>query len=166
MGNLETIVQVYNKTKSSSGQVGINPWLIRRSLFRNKEKDFRPVLKSYLSNKVVFSVTESLYFLKKPIIFFLITYLSLISTSTNSKKVFHLKKRFLFLLKRTWGIVFRIRSKKKFNRKNFKTKNFKRKNLNLPSFKRKTFKKLQKNVRYTKNKKKKIKFVFCIKKNS
>merc|ERR1711966_114633 len=73
-----------------------------------------PVLKSYLSNKVVFSVTESLYFLKKPIIFFLITYLSLISTSTNSKKVFHLKKRFLFLLKRTWGIVFRIRSKKKF----------------------------------------------------
>ena len=168
--NLETMVHVYNKTKSSSGQVGINPWLIRRSFFRNKEKDFRSVLKSYLSNKVVFSVTESLYFLKKPIIFFLITYLSLISTSTNSKKTFHLKKRFLFLLKRTWGIVFRIRSKKKFfvkktskknswkkfNRKNLKIKKFKRKNLNLSSFKRKTFKKLQKNVRYTKNKKKKL----------
>merc|ERR1711966_522919 len=122
MGNLETIVQVYNKTKSSSGQVGINPWLIRRSFFRNKEKDFRPVLKSYLSNKVVFSVTESLYFLKKPIIFFLITYLSLISTSTNSKKVFHLKKRFLFLLKRTWGIVFRIKVKKKIFLKKKKKK--------------------------------------------
>jgi hypothetical protein len=132
----------YKKLKTNSGQITINPWLIRRFFIRSlKGNTKKKILQLYEKNIVVKSLNSSFYFRSKPLYFFLLLYIMKIKNSTGKRK-FHLEKRFRYLLKRNWGLIWRFKSKNRFffksRRKKSSWKKFHR------SFKNKYQKKKQK----------------------
>ena len=123
-------------------------------------------LKDYEKNDIIKSIQNTFYFRYKPLIYFILLYQAKKKNSTGNRKN-HLEKRFKYLLKRNWGLIWRIKTKNRFFFKKRKKKNFwkifHRNFKNKHQKKKIKFKKIKKNFRVKyKKKQKRFNNVFSI----
>jgi len=163
----KNLLEHLSKIKTKSLSFSTNPWLVRRSFLKNlKRLDKELFLKNYEKNDVIKSIRNTLYFRYKPLIYFILLYQAKKKNSTGNRKN-HLEKRFKYLLKRNWGLIWRIKNKNRFFFKKSKKKNFWRnfhRNFKNKYQRRKIkFKKIKKNFRIQyKRKQKRFNNVFSI----
>ena len=155
------VLKVLKKSKNNR-KVVVNPWLVRRYISKNLNlKSKRNILKVYEKNSLIKSLNNIVYFKSKALYFFLVWYKKSLKGSSKRTK-FHLKKRLRYVLRRNWGILWRLKSKNKFFFRFRKKKNFWKKcnrhfknNYQKRKFKQKFFKKKRYKFAYRKRRLKK-----------
>ena len=109
-----SFLDFYKKIINRKTSISINPWLIRRFIVQNiKGPKLKPFLVQHQKYDIIKFLNNSLYFKAKNISFFLMWYTSKMLKSSGKKKS-HLKKRRKYFLTRNWGLIWRLKLKKRF----------------------------------------------------